>query len=90
MKTKKMTLPWQIINGSIYNAEAVRIAVMDRTTKPNWSTPTERDAIAAYIVKACNLHSELVEALENAVMEIEAWRPKHQNAKAVLAKCKEE
>lgn len=71
MNTKHTPLPWVFAYGAIYrdlpNLQAensgIRIAQMDRN-EPH-TTPVERDANAAYIVKAVNAHDELVGALEH-------------------------
>lgn len=66
-QTKHTSLPWVFSYGSIYQSadepieeNGTRIAMMDRNTPD--TTPTERDANAAFIVKACNTHYQLVEA----------------------------
>jgi len=70
-KTEHTPLPWTMHSGSVYQDgpnvwpkgedTGVRIARMDRDN-PHTS-PCERDANAAFIVKACNTHNRLVEAL---------------------------
>ncbi len=77
MNTKHTPLPWVFAYGAIYrdlpNLQAensgIRIAQMDRN-EPH-TMPVERDANAAYIVKAVNAHDELVGALENAIAALD-------------------
>jgi hypothetical protein len=60
MKTKHTPTPWEEISGSIYqhpSIGAAHIAGMDRSE--HLTKPTERDANAAFIVKAVNNHERL-------------------------------
>lgn len=66
--------PWIFAYGDIYKANqtsgAVRIAQMDRN-EPR-TMPTERDANAEYIVRACNSYPDLVEACKIALAYMES------------------
>lgn len=103
MKTEKTPLPWHVSNGAIYAANGARVLLADRTTMS--TLPTERDSNISYASHAANLYPELVQWLATILDQVDyttgacrlnemvgAVLPEEiiQQAKAVLAKCKEE
>lgn len=48
--------PWEVISGSIYDANGTRIALMDRENPD--TSPTERDRNAHFLVKAVNSYTK--------------------------------
>lgn len=52
-------LPWQVISGSIYTESEIPVAHMVRNSPR--TLPTERDANAAFIVRACNEYGKHAE-----------------------------
>ena len=75
---------WFIQSGCVYSEvspdtdpDSTRIAFMDRNEVA--TSPVERDDNAAFIVKACNAHDELLEAckaLHNVIHNICSNNPK--------------
>ena len=87
MKTKHTTTPWVYHSGMVWkdgpdvfpqgDRDGVPIARMDRETDE--TVPTERDANAEFIVRAVNVHEELVEACRLLI----AWDESHDNASLI-------
>lgn len=64
--------PWKFEYGCVYNTGGVRIALMDRQEPA--TLPTERDANARLIVRACNSHKELLDACLSIISAYEGER----------------
>ncbi len=64
MTSKHSFIPWEVREGIFIQNRETTIAT---TGGMNWAVSRKTaEANAAFIVKACNLHEELVEALEEA------------------------
>jgi len=93
--TKHTPTPWESYGTSIRTAE-YDIANFPRFSKLNPDDP-EQEANAAFIVRSCNVHNELVDVLTNAyqyIRSITRATDKTANAElnkitAALAKAKE-
>ncbi len=87
----ELSLPWCAINGEIFDAKSK--AVFQVSFGTLGKLIKEIDPIkAAFIVKACNLHEELVGGLERLMPLWDtvplSWLPAFDEAKAILARAK--
>jgi len=64
--SKHTALPWQLINKSVIKDQNDELIA---TTVISWADFENFEANAEFIVRACNSHTELLEALELLVKE---------------------
>ena len=65
--TKPTARPWIVSYGAIYTEDGVGVAKADRDE--SLTSPTERDANVDLIVRAVNLHDELLAALKDLLWQ---------------------
>ena len=103
MKTKHTPLPWhfqdEYIRADSENMDDSGNVVADVYCKPSTTHAEIMEANAAFIVRACNSHDELVAALESMMperigygqsMSIDMYLNAVDKARAALAKAKGE
>ena len=95
MNMKHTPTPWILVYGDVIrNMDGERVADCDTTaldTRPR--PPIEKDkANAAFIVRACNAHGDLVAALESILVWDDGNLPGDilDDARAIVAKAKGE
>ena len=75
--TGHTALPWKVVSGMIVRAnDDAPIAHMDRSESASKAGifPVERDNNAKFIVRACNAHDDMLDALEVVQTALANWR----------------
>jgi len=71
METPKHTPgPWNYSSGMVWAGRGEEIAIARAARDDEATSPCERDANAKYIVRACNAHDDLMEALRDLLHQI--------------------
>ena len=77
---KHTPTPWNYSSGMVWAGRGEEIAVARAARDDEATSPCERDANAEFIVRACNAHDELLEALRSIVVDADrliAETPRH-------------
>ena len=94
MNTKHTPLPWTAEVHHIVSRDTDGIARNNDNSSVAVAHGPDKESNAAFIVRACNAHDELVAALESALKTAEfegaAPRPWHFAARAAITKAKGE